>query len=173
MTILLYLYVTPNLTTRPPPLYNQYVLLPFNFAPLVPLINDDYQQSNCECIPLNRIWMQYANTHNFMFWTCIYCSRITIAYVFMYTLRAFVCIFECIMMCHHHTHSPKIALMNEWLNERTNERVAAALRGVAIQRGRARAAFPTAAAAAALNGQFARLPTPLANAANAIHGYAP
>uniref|UniRef100_A0A1L8DB73 Putative sex determination protein fox-1 isoform x11 n=2 Tax=Nyssomyia neivai TaxID=330878 RepID=A0A1L8DB73_9DIPT len=51
---------------------------------------------------------------------------------------------------------------------------AAALRGVAIQqRGRARAAFPTAAAA--LNG-FARLPTPLAaaaNAANALHGYAP
>lgn len=50
---------------------------------------------------------------------------------------------------------------------------AAALRGVAIQRGRARAAFPTThAAAAALNGAFARLPTPLA-AANAIHGYAP
>ncbi|XP_055702630.1 RNA binding protein fox-1 homolog 3 isoform X30 [Phlebotomus papatasi] len=51
---------------------------------------------------------------------------------------------------------------------------AAALRGVAIQRGRARAAFP--AAAAALNGAFARLPTPLAaaaNAANALHGYAP
>lgn len=49
---------------------------------------------------------------------------------------------------------------------------AAALRGVAIQRGRARAAFPaTHAAAAALNGAFARLPTPLA--ANAIHGYAP
>lgn len=53
----------------------------------------------------------------------------------------------------------------------------AALRGVAIQRGRARAAFPTThAAAAALNGAFTRLPTPLAaaaNAANAIHGYAP
>lgn len=54
---------------------------------------------------------------------------------------------------------------------------AAALRGVAIQRGRARAAFPTThAAAAALNGAFARLPTPMgaaANAANAMHGYAP
>ncbi|GAB0097943.1 hypothetical protein DMENIID0001_136320 [Sergentomyia squamirostris] len=51
---------------------------------------------------------------------------------------------------------------------------AAALRGVAIQRGRARATFP--GTAAALNGAFARLPTPLAaaaSAANALHGYAP
>ncbi|XP_037904846.1 RNA binding protein fox-1 homolog 2-like isoform X8 [Hermetia illucens] len=50
---------------------------------------------------------------------------------------------------------------------------AAALRGVAIQRGRARAALPAAAAAAAA---FARLPTPLAaaaNPANALHGYTP
>ncbi|CAD7083647.1 unnamed protein product [Hermetia illucens] len=49
----------------------------------------------------------------------------------------------------------------------------AALRGVAIQRGRARAALPAAAAAAAA---FARLPTPLAaaaNPANALHGYTP
>lgn len=44
---------------------------------------------------------------------------------------------------------------------------AAALRGVAIQRGRARAAFPSATAA------FARLPTPLSNATNALHGYTP
>lgn len=50
---------------------------------------------------------------------------------------------------------------------------AAALRGVAIQRGRARTAFPAAAAAAAA---FARLPSPMAaaaNAANALHGYTP
>lgn len=47
---------------------------------------------------------------------------------------------------------------------------AAAIRGVAIQRGRARAAFPAAAAAAAA---FARLPNPLANATNALHGYTP
>ncbi|XP_026473402.1 RNA binding protein fox-1 homolog 2 [Ctenocephalides felis] len=51
---------------------------------------------------------------------------------------------------------------------------AAALRGVAIQRGRAaRTAFPTAAAAAAF---AARLPAPLsasAVAANALHGYTP
>lgn len=47
----------------------------------------------------------------------------------------------------------------------------AALRGVAIQRGRARAAYPAAAAAAAA---FARHPTPLtAAAASALHGYAP
>lgn len=45
----------------------------------------------------------------------------------------------------------------------------AALRGVAIQRGRARAAYPAAAAAAA----FARHPTPLTAAASALHGYAP
>nr|CAD7448148.1 unnamed protein product [Timema bartmani] len=46
---------------------------------------------------------------------------------------------------------------------------AAALRGVAIQRGRARAAYPAAAAAA-----FARHPTPLtAAAATALQGYAP
>lgn len=55
---------------------------------------------------------------------------------------------------------------------------AAAMRGVAMQRGRAaRAAFPSsAAAAAALNGAFARLPNPLAaaaNAANTIHGFTP
>lgn len=44
---------------------------------------------------------------------------------------------------------------------------AAALRGVAIQTSRARAAFPTRT--------FARLPTPLSNAsaAGALHGYAP
>jgi RNA binding protein fox-1 len=44
---------------------------------------------------------------------------------------------------------------------------AAALRGVAIQTSRARAAFPART--------FARLPTPLTNAtaANALHGYAP
>lgn len=44
---------------------------------------------------------------------------------------------------------------------------AAALRGVAIQTSRARAAFPTRT--------FARLPTPLTNptAANTLHGYAP
>lgn len=48
---------------------------------------------------------------------------------------------------------------------------AAALRGVAIQRGRARAAYPAAAAAAAA---FARHPTPLtAAAATALHGYTP
>lgn len=53
-----------------------------------------------------------------------------------------------------------------------------ALRGVAIQRGRAaRAAYPTAgtAAAAAAAAAF-RLPTPLAaaaGAANALHGFAP
>lgn len=41
---------------------------------------------------------------------------------------------------------------------------AAALRGVAV-RGRTRTAFPAAA--------FARLPAPLANAANALHGYTP
>lgn len=50
---------------------------------------------------------------------------------------------------------------------------AAALRGVAIQRGRARAgaaaAFPAAAAAAAA---FARHPSPL-TAATALHGYTP
>lgn len=49
---------------------------------------------------------------------------------------------------------------------------AAALRGVAIQRGRARAnaaAFPAAAAAAAA---FARHPSPL-SAATALHGYTP
>lgn len=48
----------------------------------------------------------------------------------------------------------------------------AALRGVAaIQRGRARAAYPAAAAAAAA---FARHPTPLtAAAASALHGYTP
>lgn len=44
---------------------------------------------------------------------------------------------------------------------------AAALRGVAIQRGRARAAFPSAAAA------FARLPAPITNTTNALHGYTP
>lgn len=45
----------------------------------------------------------------------------------------------------------------------------AALRGVAaIQRGRARAAYPAAAAAAAA--AFARHPTPLAGA---LHGYTP
>ncbi|XP_049863480.1 RNA binding protein fox-1 homolog 2-like isoform X36 [Schistocerca gregaria] len=49
---------------------------------------------------------------------------------------------------------------------------AAALRGVAIQRGRARATFPAAAAAAAA--AFARHPTPLsAAAATALHGYTP
>lgn len=44
---------------------------------------------------------------------------------------------------------------------------AAALRGVAIQTSRARAAFPTRT--------FARLPTPMTNAsaANTLHGYAP
>lgn len=44
---------------------------------------------------------------------------------------------------------------------------AAALRGVAIQTSRARAAFPTRT--------FARLPTPLTNpsAANTLHGYTP
>ncbi|XP_063225866.1 RNA binding protein fox-1 homolog 1-like isoform X35 [Bacillus rossius redtenbacheri] len=48
---------------------------------------------------------------------------------------------------------------------------AAALRGVAIQRGRARAAYPAAAAAAAA---FARHPTPLtAAAATALQGYTP
>ncbi|XP_023706041.1 RNA binding protein fox-1 homolog 1 isoform X13 [Cryptotermes secundus] len=48
---------------------------------------------------------------------------------------------------------------------------AAALRGVAIQRGRARTAYPAAAAAAAA---FARHPTPLtAAAATALHGYTP
>ncbi|KAK7791637.1 hypothetical protein R5R35_012805 [Gryllus longicercus] len=48
---------------------------------------------------------------------------------------------------------------------------AAALRGVAIQRGRARATYPAAAAAAAA---FARHPTPLtAAAATALHGYTP
>ncbi|XP_067013422.1 RNA binding protein fox-1 homolog 2 isoform X2 [Anabrus simplex] len=47
---------------------------------------------------------------------------------------------------------------------------AAALRGVAIQRGRARAAYPAAAAAAAA---FARHPTPLQAAATALHGYTP
>ncbi|KAF4523445.1 hypothetical protein B566_EDAN010378, partial [Ephemera danica] len=46
---------------------------------------------------------------------------------------------------------------------------AAALRGVAIQRGRARA-YPSAAAAAAA---FGRHPTPLTAAATAIHGYTP
>lgn len=55
--------------------------------------------------------------------------------------------------------------------------LAAALRGVAIQRGRARAAFPPpAAAAAAAAFTTTRLPAPLAaaaNAANALHGYAP
>lgn len=46
----------------------------------------------------------------------------------------------------------------------------AALRGVAaIQRGRARAAYPAAAAAAAA-AAFARHPTPLAGA---LHGYTP
>ncbi|XP_075221305.1 RNA binding protein fox-1 homolog 2-like isoform X10 [Lycorma delicatula] len=43
---------------------------------------------------------------------------------------------------------------------------AAALRGVAIQRGRARAAFPAAAA-------FARHPSPLTAAAATLHGYTP
>lgn len=57
----------------------------------------------------------------------------------------------------------------------TNIEAAAALRGVAIQRGRAAraAAYPAAAAAAAA---FARLPAPMAaaGAANAaLHGYAP
>ncbi|XP_037045083.1 RNA binding protein fox-1 homolog 2-like isoform X11 [Bradysia coprophila] len=48
---------------------------------------------------------------------------------------------------------------------------AAALRGVTIPRGRARAAFPASAAAAAA---FARLPAPLAaGAANALHGFTP
>ncbi|XP_075221297.1 RNA binding protein fox-1 homolog 2-like isoform X2 [Lycorma delicatula] len=42
----------------------------------------------------------------------------------------------------------------------------AALRGVAIQRGRARAAFPAAAA-------FARHPSPLTAAAATLHGYTP
>ncbi|GLG98451.1 Uncharacterized protein GBIM_05096 [Gryllus bimaculatus] len=51
------------------------------------------------------------------------------------------------------------------------EAAAAALRGVAIQRGRARATYPAAAAAAAA---FARHPTPLtAAAATALHGYTP
>lgn len=66
-------------------------------------------------------------------------------------------------------------------NERTNEKKysKAALRGVAIQRGRAaRAAYPTAgtAAAAAAAAAAFRLPTPLAaaaGAANALHGFAP
>lgn len=53
--------------------------------------------------------------------------------------------------------------------------IAAALRGVAIQRGRVRAsaaaAFPAAAAAAAA---FARHPSPLTTAASAaLHGYTP
>ncbi|KAG4066361.1 hypothetical protein HA402_000585 [Bradysia odoriphaga] len=48
---------------------------------------------------------------------------------------------------------------------------AAALRGVTIPRGRARATFPASAAAAAA---FARLPAPLAaGAANALHGFTP
>nr|CAD7430045.1 unnamed protein product [Timema monikensis] len=52
---------------------------------------------------------------------------------------------------------------------KTELATAAALRGVAIQRGRARAAYPAAAAAA-----FARHPTPLtAAAATALQGYAP
>lgn len=57
--------------------------------------------------------------------------------------------------------------LNEIFNEMFFFSAAAALRGVAIQTSRARAAFPTRT--------FARLPTPLTNAsaANTLHGYAP
>lgn len=50
--------------------------------------------------------------------------------------------------------------------------LAAALRGVAIQRGRARAGAATFPAAAAAAAAFARHPSPL-TAATALHGYTP
>lgn len=74
------------------------------------------------------------------------------------------------------TKIPKINQTKKSQKKNHEKRIKkSALRGVAIQRGRAaRAAYPTAGTAAAA--AAFRLPTPLAaaaGAANALHGFAP
>lgn len=82
-------------------------------------------------------------------------------FLFLQTIRQFACSGQQMVRERKLFFIYKSYLMINWLT------AAAALRGVAIQTSRARAAFPTRT--------FARLPTPIgsATAANALHGYAP